>query len=385
MATFDIKRFADVDALKRMQQSHLVALLTPFQAYFRHRGLALGEAALDHELLARILLTPDDELPIGLVDALYHVDEMATEEDMDALMADAAAAGVALRGDQLSPADVAVQVWLQAPELLERQHAGKVLASRRSFEYFQAREVPNGEVHPSAEAVEGMEAAFDARFEAKKRGRGCRVFVYPGYGAGEQGVEVSFLIRHGEPFKREGSVKGTKSSSVYYRPEKHDVVVYNQRLGELRVNAGSKGVKELYCRTFGRYLFDDDNHFPGTAKYTLEPLRQEGKAALACTDIEGVESVTLAELQVFWHGTHEIEIRKAPDLFTAMEQRKGQIHPGARRTGATFRVKFADVKTTRNVSIWPSNLIKVTRDDDGALIEQWLKRRGFILASGRRE
>ena len=380
MATYDIKRFADADALKRMQQPYLVELLRPFHAYFAKRGLTLpagDDAEVNHESLAGILLTPDDEMPPELVDTLYYVDEMATQEGMDALLSAAAAAGLALDGHLESPADVAVQVWLRNRGLLERKHAEQIILHRRSFEYFQARECPGRELRPSPDALQAMEATLDSWFDTKKRGRGCRVFAYPR----EDGV--SFLIRHGDPYKREGSLKGRESSSVYYRPEKHDVVVYRQPLGELRVNADPKGVKDQYRAAFGRHLFGDENYFPGTAKYTLEPLRQEAKGALACTDVEGMEWIKLTEIRYSWGGAyHEIEIRKADDLFAAMEKRGAHIPSGARLSGATFLVKFADAKVARSVSIWPSNLVKYTRDDDGTLIEQWLSRRGFILAPG---
>jgi len=45
---------------------------------------------------------------------------------------------------------------------------------------------------------------------------------------------VWFLVRHGEPFTRESIVKDGESSSVYYRPEKYDVLVYNPETGEIR-------------------------------------------------------------------------------------------------------------------------------------------------------
>ena len=377
MPTFDIKRFADADALKRMQQSHLVALLRPYQAYFAQRGLALDGVELNHELLAHTLLTPDDQLPLDLVTTLYYVNEMATEEGMDALLSAAAAAGVALEGDHVSPADVAAQVWLKSPDLLERKHAERIFTNRRSFEYFQARECPGRELRPSAGALEAMESALDSWFDAKKRGRGCRVFAYPRDGG------MSFLIRHGDPFRREGSLKDRKSSSVYYRPERHDVVTYHQALGELRVNADPKAVKDEYRAAFGRYLFGDEEYFPGTSKYTLEPLRQEGKTALACTDVEGIEWVRLTEIRYLWGGSyHETEIRKADDLFAAMEGRGAHIPSRARLIGATFLMKFADAKVPRSVSLYPSNIIKFTRDSDGALVERWLSQRGFILTPG---
>lgn len=44
MATFNLRRFANADALKAIQVQHLRALLAPYQAYFASRGVSLDGA-----------------------------------------------------------------------------------------------------------------------------------------------------------------------------------------------------------------------------------------------------------------------------------------------------------------------------------------------------
>jgi hypothetical protein len=92
-------------------------------------------------------------------------------------------------------------------------------------------------VLPKPKAIHVLEKELDEWFVEKKRGRGARVFVY----AKDDGCW--FLVRHGDPFRREGSLDEGKSGGVYYRPEKFDVLVYNPRLGEICMNARSKGEK----------------------------------------------------------------------------------------------------------------------------------------------
>jgi hypothetical protein len=381
LATYSIRRFADPDALKRMQKQYLLALLLPHGGYFAGRGLVLSStdgAEINHQALADILLNPDDGMPQALVDALYYVNEMATTEGMDRLLSAAAGNGIVLdAGAEMTPADVAVQVWLKDRGLFERQHAEQFLLRPRSFESFQLLELPAAKIQPSSESLAALESDLDDWFETKKRGRGSRVFAYP------RGSEVWFLVRHGQPFKREGTLKGKESSSVYYRPEKHDVVVYNQALGELRVNAESKGEKDLYRAKFGLHLLGSEHYFPGKAKYTLEPLRHDGEASLVCNDVDGMEWAKLTEIRYYWGGAEgEVEIRRAEDIFAALRRRKGRIPEGPppRIVRAAFKVKFTDSKTPRSVCIRPSNIAEYTRDDDGALVEQWLTKRGFILA-----
>jgi len=301
---------------------------------------------------------------------------MSTHEGMDALIEAAGREGITLDGDdEHSAADIAIQVWLQNSDILERKHAEQFVFKPKSFEYYQTDhdEPPVFASLPVA-TRQRLERELDDWFEEKRRGRGARVFAYPDQ------HEVRFLVRHGEPFKREESLAGADVSSVCYRPLKYDVVVYDRQLGELRINARLAGEKKLYRQLFGKHLFGDENCFPGTAKYTLEPLREAGADSLACFDIEGIESIVLTEVQFFWGGAQgEVEIRKAADVFAALEARGRQMPERARIIKAIFKVKFADSNTPRSVKLRPSNIAEYTRDSDALLLEQWLQLRGFII------
>jgi len=375
----------------------LVALFAPWATYLSRRGVHLpvpgavlmaaepiagygARAAraqpangIDYERLAGVLIDPDDDVPLELVDGLYLIDEMATPEAMDELLESAGDFIKLDESDEQTPADVATQVFLKARHVLERKHAEQFVGERKSFVYFLSKQAPNGHFKaPDRKKLEALEGDLGQWFLKKKKGDQVRVFPYP------KPDEVWFLVRHGEGFRRESAQKGGQSTCVFYRPEKHDVLVYNPAIGELRINAGSAGEQDLYRRAFGLHLFGSADHFPnGHKKYTLDPLRTDGPAALACGDVDGLESVHLVEIAYFWGGAqNEISIHKAGDFFAALASRKGSIHK-ARIIGAKFRVKFADSKTPRMVSIRPPNVAKFTRDDDGKRIDEWLKLRTF--------
>ncbi len=88
------------------------------------------------------------------------------------------------------------------------------------FEYFKCtRETIPDFVEPSDETVAALEADLDEWFAKKRRGRASKVFVYV------KEDFVWFLVRHGEPFTRESIIKDGKSKSLFYRPEKYDVLV----------------------------------------------------------------------------------------------------------------------------------------------------------------
>jgi hypothetical protein len=378
MATFQLRRFSNPEVLRAIAPRRLLEFLEPYRAFFEGRDFALPRAlspgAIDYEALVDLFMDPASGLPKDLLDALFLVDEMATPQGMDALLD---TAGLSLdEEDEDSPADIAVQVWLLDRPLLESKHAEQFLVRPRSFECYQTgrAKVPPFSL-PTPDVCGDLKRDLDDWFEGKKRGRGARVFVYPR----EDGVW--FLVRHGEPFKREESLDGTEPTSVCYRPLKYDVIVYQPALGELRINARSKGEKRLYRTRFGKHLFDDEDFFPGDSKYTLEPLLTRGEAALTCVEVPGMEWVRLREAHFLLGGpANEVEVHRADNVFEAFRSRGARPPEGTRIIRAIFQVKFADSKRPRSVTIRPSNIAQYTRDDDAELVEQWLRRRGFIFA-----
>lgn len=386
MSTYNLRRFSNPAGLKAIKPRHLWALLAPHGPYFAGKGFLLPLSASsdepDYELLVDILMNPDASTPAALLDALYFVHEMATPEAMDVLLQEAEDKGIPLDDDpDPTPADVAVQVYLQNRDLLERKHAEQYLVKPRSFEYFQTDSQPIPEFRqPTAETLTALEKDLDDWFEKKKRGRGSRVFMYP------KDDGVWFLVRHGDPLRREGSLDGGLTSSVFYRPERYDVLVYEPALGEMRMNACGKGEKDLFRREFGSHIFGDEAFFPGTAKYTMEPLRTNGEASVVCTDVDGMEWAKLREIQFFWGGAEkEIETRKANDVFAAYASRERQMPRRARIIKASFQVKFTDSKTPRTVTIRPSNVAQYARDSDATVVEDWLTKRGFIIGDQESE
>jgi hypothetical protein len=386
MATFTLRRFSCPETLKEIEAKRLLAFLKPHRRFLLSRGVSLPQSAtdgeLDYEELASIFMTPDGKTPKELIDALYFVDEMATPEGMDSLLAEAKQQKLRLApGSDHSPADIAVQIWLLNSDILERKHAEHYLAKVRSFESYQMDRFKRPAFkRPSDKQLNALASDLDDWFEEKKRGRGSRIIMC------QKDDGVWFLVRHGEPFKREESIDGIKASSVYFRPLKYDVLVYSPQIGELRINARSKGEKELYRTKFGKHLFGDDEIFPGTEKYTLDPLREMGEISLSLADIEGIDWIKLREVQFFFAGNPwEVVTRKSEEIFALLTSRKKSFPEGGRIIRATFQVKFSDAKTPRSVVIKPSNIAQFTRDDDSVLVEQWLEARGFIIKAEEQE
>ena len=380
MSAFFPRRFSSPESVKRISPKNLLALLAPSREYLAGRGLVLPQEAndpVDYVTLVAILVDPSPDMPKSLIDGLYFVHEMSTPECMADLL-EAAAPGVLdfEEGEEPTPADVAVQVWLKDRDLLESKHAERFLVRSKTFIFYpgsaQTRQQPE-----LTEAVRiSIQDDLDVWFDKKRRGKGCRVFAFP------RGNEVWFLIRHGEPFRREGTFDDGAASSVYYRPEKFDVLIYYCDLDGMAVHATTKGEKDLYQRAFGKHFFGNAGYFGPGGNYTLLPLLEEGTASLNCIDVEGLDWVRLKEVEVFC-GNGLTVIYKAPDLFSKL----GTGAEAALRSGfltrAGFTVKFADSRTARSVSVRPPNRAEYTRDGDRLVLEQWMLKRRFMGTASR--
>jgi len=380
MSTFRLSRFfSQPEILRGIDPENLLSLLADHAAALEVLGLKLPAEAvgLDYDRLMSLLMTPD-KLPAALREAFYFIHELATEDGMACLLDAAERAGLEIVGQPApTPGDVAVQVRLKDPELLERTHAEQFLRNPRTFESFATAVAPVPKHSDPAAAAAQMKADLDDYFEKKKRGRNTKVFAYV------RPDGIWFLVRHGDPFKREGAIdERGESVGVYYWPEKFDVLVVDPTEGELRINARNQGEKKAYRQVFGRHLYGDDGFFGGEDKYTLEPLREKGEDAL--TPVEGMEQVVLIEVDFYRGGSfHEREIRKADDVFGAYGARNKAFPDKAPITKACFRVTFSDSETPRTVTIKPPNVAQYTRDADSVIVEKWMKARGFIAKKGK--
>ncbi|NQU19762.1 MAG: hypothetical protein HQ567_00655 [Candidatus Nealsonbacteria bacterium] len=380
MATYNLRRFSRVEIIKTIGPRRLLELLAPYGDFFAEHDVRISRPKpgepMHYAGIIRLFTSPEAGLPKELADALYYIDEMATPAGMDSLVTAAKRHGLDLDLSwSLTPSDIAVQVWLQDSDLLKSKHAEGRLTRLRAFRYYQTDRpgLPEFTV-PCDDLLHALERDLDDVFEDKGRGRGTGVFSYPR----EDGIW--FLVRHGDTFRREGTMDEDGPSCVFYRPEKWDTVVYDPRIGELRVNAGSDWEKQLYRAKFGKHLFGSEDFFPSVGKYTLEPLRRYGEAALSCIDVPGIEEVRLHEIHYLWQSMlNEVEVRRSRDLFAAWEARGSAVAEEPRIVCATFYVKFADAKAPRSVVIRPSNVALYTRDADAIHVEQWLTQQGFIL------
>ncbi len=388
-STLRLKRFSNAAILKRIDPALLVRFLVPFREFLvGQRGMAWPHdpGDLDHGALARILMSPSVNTPEELLDALFFVDGLADADCFDRLLAEAQDAGIDLGDGDPTPEDLTLHVWLADREILERVHAEQYRVRPRVFQSFFATKSERPDLHfPDEDTRQALEADLNDWFDFKKKGRGTKVFAF----AKDDGFW--FLVRHGQRIKREGTVEADgDSGSVFYRPEKFDVLIYYPETGELAIYADTKGERQTYCLQFGKHLFGDVEFFDFRTvpqKYTLTPLIETGRDALACADVDGIERIRLYELHLEHNSEQkDLEIRRADSVLRALEDQQRDLDSEQAHTKlvrAKFRVTFVGGRE-RSVTIEPPNIASFDRETDNSMIHDWLTKRGFI-ATGNTE
>ena len=390
MANFKLKRFANVTILRRIDPGLLIEFLQPFCQFLSGQcGMAWPDDPrdLDYSCLANILMSPPANLPEDLLDALYFADTLADDEHYDRLLEEATKAKIDLGPHDPSPEDLTLRIWLADQSILERVHAEQYWVRPKTFRSYYCSDIHHHDwTSPDTNAHKALEENLNKWFDFKKKGRGARVFFFP------SGEGVWLLVRHGQMVRREGTIEtGGDPGSVFYRPEKFDVLIYYPKTGELAIHNETKGERGVYCRLIGRHIFDDadffrfDNPIP---KYTLQPLVNFGPDCLACGDVDGIAYVHLYELHLRHDSEQKnIEIRRADDVFLALaqQQRFLQEEQGSMTMlRAKFKVTFVGGRK-RTITIEPPNTASFDREMDNTMIHNWLLQRGFIITDNTEE
>jgi len=382
--TLRLKRFANVAILKRIANSLLIEFLTPYRAFLvdqRSFPWPTTPGDLDHSALADILMSPTVDTPEELLDALYFVDNLSDPDCYDRLIHEAEEADIDVHGDDgedPSPEDLTLRIWLADPLILERVHAEMYRSKPKAFLSFFSKRSDRPDLEIPDDGVRtALEDELNDWFHWKKKGRGARVFPFPR----EDGFW--FLVRHGQRIKREGTVEADgESGSVFYRPEKFDVLIYYADTGELAVYTETKGEQEIYCRLFGKHLFDDEDFFEfksPAAKYTLQPLIDLRRDALVCSDVAGIEAIELYRLEYCRDLDYaNVRIVGGDDVFSDIEANGPDLsEQGLILVKAKFRITFTDGRT-RIISVEPPNRAVFDRETDSPMIHDWMSKRGFI-------
>ncbi|MFN3165597.1 MAG: hypothetical protein ACE37H_00870 [Phycisphaeraceae bacterium] len=383
-SNFTPKHIASAQLLGIISPSVLIRLLNKHKEFFEPKGvIPAAPSDLDYDRLSVLLMAPSEAMPAPLMADLFYWDEVADMADAEDLISIAEKHEIKF-DQEATKEEMALIVRLDAPNDLEDLHAAchahGLLRKKKRFLSYDATvaAIPKWAM-PSQEKINRLERDMDYWYESQMKGSGTRITLV------EKDDAVWFIVRHGETFKRENALEDGKPTMVFYRPEAYDLLIYHHKQGTLEIYNSSNGKREraAYCRYFGKNLFGSDTFFESgdTPKYSLEPLRERGRAALDCTDVDGIDSARLVELRYRFPGNNKYcQTHKAVDVFTGLEHTQDDIPEGVELVYMALKIiPSTELGGERNIKLqWP-NISVYDHENDAELAHRFLAERGFLV------
>jgi len=248
------KRFTKPQFLREIGRPLLREFLDRFKGEGATPKIILPDVGLEDEpyfkALATVFVEPDP-LPGEMIDALYAVEELASESGQERLEAAREQGTLALDWkDDATRAEMAVQAWMAAPEVVAQVHNELKLGRVSSFEYFGAAEPEDPKLRFAkieAKRLRLFAGDCDDWFKEHNRGKGTTDICLHEI----EGSSGSWCGTGTRSCERPKWTAG-KLAMLHFRPAKDDVVVYSPERDEIRIHAGTRGEREMYRTSSAR-------------------------------------------------------------------------------------------------------------------------------------
>jgi hypothetical protein len=379
MARLKFKNFSDLAFIQGIDKpKYLGPLLARHEDYFNRQGFDVSGLKNDDRTDRRLLevfTKPDEEMPAKLLEELYALDDLAEESGHDRILSEAQRNDVKLNGlgDDLTPGEFAIAVYLEHPNLVLLCHEMTFYRKIKNYQEYQAKDDKSLSMATVKSKKRELEYNLSSWFDSMNRSRVCETYAYP-----EDG-EIKFQITHGRPYRTDGTIdKKLRRSRIAWRPQKHDSVVFDKKMKVLKINAQTGAEKEQYRKAFGEVLFGDPDHFPGGEIYTLEPLR-EGEEAMKI--VAGIVTIRLTEVWIQVDDEQRfVQVSRAYDLIKSIQTYgKPNLKEGS-IVRASFLVKYSSGGRPRKLELRPPNVAIYDRDRNGDVTKDFLHINGYFVA-----
>jgi hypothetical protein len=196
-----------------------------------------------------------------------------------------------------------------------------------------------------------------------------------------EGDELWLLIRHGGYLERRGDVdeKSGEVSTVCFRDEEYDVLIYNIRHRELKIRRTTDATMERLKAEFGQLFFGSAHTFVGRESFPLDVLKQDDLSFFRTVKVPGIKDVKFSEVRYMLHGSviktvHE----KSADLLQSADA--GYVVPEVafQVDFAKLRFRFEGEDKYRSVDLYPPNRSSFARESDAPKVEEWLREASLL-------
>lgn len=380
MAGVDLKKFSELAFIQSINIKGLVKVLLPYSDYFAGQELDLATLQND-DASARLLHTAftraDEDTPRDLLDILYMIGDLSDDVGHDKIRLYALQARIDLSWatDDMTAGDFVIEAFLRHPHLV-RNCAALIAKQAKNYTEYRAKNDKKLPLDRAMNKSAELERVLSPEFAKKARSPVCQVHAY------QDGREIRFSITHGLLYRSDGTISKTNSMErVAFRPQQHDQIIFDTQTFTLKINTRTLWERGLYRTAIGQVMFDDANHFPGTAIYTLAPLRVDPLRFLPVIGIKE-HGVTLTEVWIEHTAkVHRVEKIIADDILLSIaEEKRPNLQEGT-IIRACIMIKYTSGGRARKLELRPPNVASYNHERDGDVTEEFLKRNGFLLTA----
>ena len=379
------RRLLRRETLEAFSRPLLGRLLAPHREALVRAGVDVdglahpqGDPDRDAPLVALYRLTckPDGQLPQALCDALVDLDAVATSAGHDALTAALSASALsALSATNVpslgaaSAADVALSALLDQPSAFRSARvrvASDAPARYHEYDGETGRVPGDPEAHGPA-----LEAALSRWFDAQRRSAYTDVFCV------RTDAEIVWEITHGTLLRQVSLVAEGRRTHQPQRPTKRDLCILDRATGRLAIRACMPTEREMYRKTFGATLFQDEHHYALRPTLDLAPLGHAG----AVPPTAGVGAVRVLELTMLTDGRRTTWLRDAEDLTPYLQTDEGRdLRARSVVQAAILGFVFPHRRGLYRVEIAPPNALRCDHRDGAAeaQVKALLVARGIL-------
>lgn len=384
MAALRFKRFTSPRFFQSIHKPlFLRPFLEPHAEYFTEHGLDLATLTDTPECessLLDIFSSIGDLAPPQLLAALYLVDDLADAPGMDQLVEECERRNISLAplGDELTPGDLALYLYVKHQKAFRACYDRSQVDRISRFHEYQSRKRRHLNAKAARSACAAIEVALAPWMAHRHRGQYCGVRSF------QEDREIKFLIVHGGPYETRGSIddKRAQPSRVAYRPQRHDVLIYDNESGILKVNARVPVERDKYVEVFGDALFGDPGHFPVADLYRLDHLQNSNFSIAKTGDLA---NVALAELILRRDDdlNSTFVVRSADVLKLICRGQCPDIESGT-LIFAKFRYQTHNDKRWRTVHVKPQNVADYDHERFAGVVERFLLANGILKTKEER-
>ncbi len=371
----NLSRFADPQVFRRFAPNLLAQFLSPYAEILLGRGIQLPsfptEDNMPYEPIARLFLHADQNL-VELFDAVHLVNRVAANKGRGAIMEAAKKMNVKIPNALSCAYDVALWTWLNHPKVIERAGYRVTMHNARSFFYFSS--FLGGDMPPlecTQEKIQRFAETMGSFYSAASKGGIVKVLDEM------EGDELWLLIRHGGYLERRGDVDNETGevSTICFRDEEYDVLIYNTRHKELKIRNTSDTSIERMLFEFGQIFFGSAHTFVQRDTFPVSLLCGTDFSFLRTTKVPGVSDVKLSEVRYMLPGSVTTTIHaKSSDLLQSTDK-EGRIIPfqATRLDYAKLLFRFEHETRYRSVELFSPNKSAFARESDAPKVEAWLR------------